>query len=232
MAVISINKLDARKVLNLREWALEEVERVNIKTEAEWDYSRIKQIGGTYFYRSPLDKIENEPTYIDFPIEIISDEDGYIKGKINDEYVYVRGIKVTFEECENAISDDIKNVIEYLDSIDLKPLEKYLSIICETPITLEKQIDEKNECIKLRSNNIVEHAGVCKLMLSELYIQTSLGLYIDAKGEQQVYVSTINFQYEHSHGGHNGYEIGRVCYDIKTGIWTGLNPETKTYEVI
>lgn len=224
-----LNKRDARFVLNVLDWAKDEVKRANLYVEAQWEHSRIRLVDDKYVYQHcqvefPIE-VKETKTYFDE--ETNKDEISKITGEITADYCFINDEKVTIQECRDAISDDIKDEIGYLNTIDLTPLENYLSKLCKMPVKFEKTLGERE--IRLKSNNLIEQAGICKLMLKDLHMITTLCLNIDGKtGEQEVYVYPINFDYNHTNGGRNGYEALRVKYDMKNG-WYFYSREIDEY---
>lgn len=236
MTVINFTKKDARLFINLCEWASEEVEKANLYTESHWDYSKIKYIDGTYKYVHPdmTFDIEVRETKTYFDKETNKEEISVIKGWLIDTYAYVRGVRVESVDFLNMVADDIEDELGFVTSLDFSPVSTYVSKLLGIKVNMTFDVNADGR-VFLYSSDIVKHAGVCQAMLKTLKVTTfgSIGLSIDNNtGEQYLYIPALYFDYEHTNGGHNGYEIGRVKYDIKTCVWTGLNPETKKYEVI
>jgi len=136
----------------------------------------------------------------------------------------------------NDLTDvEQKNILE---NMLLEDIEKYASQRTGIPIKFKKKIYQDNQGMwnmKLYTDNLVEHAGICKAMLKEITANTwgDVGYYIDKEtGEQKLSKIILHFSYEHIDGGTNGHEFGRVRFNEKTSNFEGYNYETEKYEVI
>ena len=120
---------------------------------------------------------------------------------------------------------------EQVDSIDLATLDlqelatklvaKLADVGINADLTFTLSEPEKGKRygrLTLSSNNIVDQAGVCQLMLKELYVN-SWGHSSVWPQENKMGVS-LNFNYKHVDGGQNGHEFGRAIYDFGTQDWT------------
>lgn len=223
MTTITLTKKHARDAVELLRWAKDEVKRTrDFDVEANWFSTTkrgIKFEKGSYWYEHSLrgDKYE-------FAINS--------KNKtVDEDYVLINSEMVLFTKLKNMLKDDIINEIPYLLSIDLKPLKDYLSTICDTKVKLNVTVD--NNKLRIYTDNLIEYTGICKTMFKEIHIITTMELIINQyNGEQEVYISPINYDYEHSHGGHNGYEIAKVRYDKLTHLWYFYNYEKAEYVVM
>lgn len=223
MTVLNLTKKHAREALELLKWAKEEVSRTkDIDTEANWFSTTkrgIKFENGSYWYEQSL----REDKY-ELPINSI-------EKTVDEDYLLINGEMVTYVKLKDMIKDDIVSELPYLLSIDVKPLEDYVSAICGSEIKFNI-IPERNG-LKLYTDNLIEETGICKAMYKEIHIYTRMNLTIDQyTGEQVVDIGAINFDYEHSHGGHNGYEIARVKYDKLTHLWYFYNYKKAEYVVM
>ena len=223
MTTLEITKKHAREAKELLKWAKEDVKRTkDFDVEANWFSTTkrgIKFENGSYWYEQTLrgDKYE-------FAINSI-------EKTVEEDYVLINGEMVLFTKLNDMLKDDIMNVIPYLLSIDIKPLEEYLSNICGYKVKF-KVVAEK-DTINLYTDNLLEHTGMCKPMFKEIRICTNMSMVINQyTGNQEVSISPINFDYEHSHGGHNGYEIARVRFDRLTRLWYFYDYEKAEYTVM
>lgn len=227
METINFTKRQVREALTSLEWARDEVNRSNLDREVLWVFSRIKFNEKTtnYFY---VHKIKNTS----YRFDIVLDEcDKEVRGHVLEDYVYINDEKVEMDKLKEIISDDIVDVETYLQTIDLRPLELYLSKLCRTKVELYSEIESGG--LKVISNELVESSGCCIPMFKSLKIMFRMDLTIDAEsGEQFVSVSGISYDYEHSHGGHNGYTFARVKYNKNNKEWLVFNYETKQYEKV
>lgn len=190
----------------------------DLKRAMEWN-SDLSESNGKIYYTKFFEGIwyryilENMTASNNFTIS---------NGETTEEY--------NIEEIEDILKD--VNEEDFLLTLDITPLEKYISKLVGFDVLFIRNLKDNN--LYLTTNNIVEHAGCMKPMLSELYIKCrGIHFYIDKDtGEQVLSVPDIEFRYEHSHGGSNGYTFADVWYDIKMNTWKAYNYKARKYEVI
>lgn len=129
-----------------------------------------------------------------------------------------------------------KEQIEFFETWDLTPLERFMSKDLGVTVYLLKDIVKKNKvCCYLHSTDLVEFSGICKAMFRHLTIESfgSCSFFFSNKdGLQHVSVPDMSFRYEHTGGGNNGHSIYYVGYDIRKGTWQVRKPdEDKAYEL-
>ena len=119
---------------------------------------------------------------------------------------------------------------ELVDSIDLATLDlqelatklaaKLADVGINADLTFTLREPEKGKRygrLELDSNNIVDQAGICQLMLKELYVN-SWG-YASVWPQENKMGFELHYSYKHVDGGENGKGIGRAIYDFGTQDW-------------
>lgn len=134
--------------------------------------------------------------------------------------------KIMTEDIEEALNDITgayqKNFLEYLD---LQPVELYIKELINTEVTFEKQIkgnDEKGYRLELISQDVKEHCGIFGNILESATIDTfgSIHFYISNEGNQELDIPPINISYKHKDGGSNGMHIAsNIEYDLANNKW-------------
>lgn len=140
--------------------------------------------------------------------------------EIDGEIVSLDWIKVQLETDLIGIKQK-----KWLEVFSLQPLETLVSTMLGTPIKFEKEVYEHKGEWKMRfssSENLVDKAGICKWIMKDLRVDSfgSCSFFFDKdSGEQKLSIPRIDFSYEHTHGGSNGYELVTVYYDMYLGNW-------------
>lgn len=151
---------------------------------------------------------------------------------INNETVFIPSLKVFLGD----LTDEEQK--QALENIYLGDIEKYASKRTGMQIKFKKKVYQDNSGtwnLKLYTDNLIEHVGICKAMLKEIIVDTwgSIYYYIDKEtGEQRLSYINLHFSYEHIDGGTNGHEFGKVRFNEKTSNFEGYNYNTEKYEVI
>lgn len=122
-----------------------------------------------------------------------------------------------------------------LEQLDVSAIQLYIKKRTGMHVTLHKELYKNRQdkwCLKLYSDNLVEHTGICKAMLKEIYIECrGIGFGVDREtGEQELWIPSLHFSYVHQDAGTNGHDFGRVAYNGNEFL--GYNYETREYEVI
>lgn len=230
MKTLQLTKYQARQALNTYRFANETLSHYDgvkqLERESQWDskFSNIHKQNDSYYYvRNSKDKfvflidVENMVVRPDVEINGQLFSVAYLQGYLND---------LAPEQQK-----------ESLNSMDLTPIEKYLSKRCGTKIHLYTELKQNKSgdyTLNLFTGNLIDKTGICKAMLKDINIESSIGYSIDydGTGEQYLYISTFYFQYDHMNGGSNGYEMGRVKWNEEDACFYGYNYETRKYEVI
>ena len=151
---------------------------------------------------------------------------------VNNETVFIPSLKVFL----NDLTDEEQK--QALENMYLGDIEKYASERTGIQIKFKKEVKQDrngNWYLKLYTDNLLEHAGICKAMLRKITADTwgNVSYYIDKEtGEQRLSYINLHFSYEHIDGGTNGHEFGRVRFNEKTANFEGYNYDTERYEVI
>lgn len=151
---------------------------------------------------------------------------------INNETVFIPSLKVFLGD----LTDEEQK--QALENMYLGDIEKYASERTGIEIKFHKKLYQDRQgtwSLELYTDNLVEHAGICKAMLRTITADTrgNISYYIDKyTGEQKLSYINLHFSYEHLDGGTNGHEFGKVRFNDKTGNFEGYNYETNKYEVI
>lgn len=208
-----INKKQLRTLLSVEEWVKDDLKRYGVEKLSQI-CDRVKKVGNKYYYV--------EVVFCDeYKFEINKRINKYF---INDEEIDINNIP--------KLLNDIEDKISYLEKFDITPIEKYLSEKIGIDIKLNKSIID-DDGLKLESDNLVEHTGICKVMLDRIYVRTGLYFIIDSRtGEQCLCISSVYYEYDHSHKGRNGYEIAKLRYDMNTNKFTAYNYDTEKFEEI
>lgn len=196
--------------------------QLEIEKSMSWN-NDIRKLGGKYYFVKFFEGLwyyyilENHTTSNTFTIS---------NGDYDEEY--------NIEDIESILGD-IEDEAKFFVELDISPIEKYIEKLVGVPVTLKKQyITFPEVSMNLFSENLVEYTGICKAMLKEIHISCkNIHFSIDREtGKQFLSISSIAFRYEHSQGGNNGYDIGRVHYNLETKEWTGFNYELDKFEVL
>lgn len=108
-----------------------------------------------------------------------------------------------------------------MPKVDFGPLEAEVEKLIGVPVKLTSEVrsgrHEKSYLI-FSSGDLIEHAGIFKAALKEVFVQNFSGGEVDEDG---VIWWTVVLDYNHRGGGHNAAEILRdVWYDTKNDKWT------------
>ena len=150
--------------------------------------------------------------------------------------VMINGQTYSIEELIEFINDlTDEEQHDKLEQLDLSAIQLYIKKRTGMHVTLHKELYKNNDnkwCLTLSSDNLVEHIGICKAMIDEIYMEcNNIGFGIDRDtGEQQLWIPSLYFYYVHQDGGRNGHEFGRIAYNGNEFL--GYNYETRKYEVI
>lgn len=138
---------------------------------------------------------------------------------------------------ELVMTDDIEEYLndykgkfqkEFLENLDLKPLELYIKELIGIEVTFEKTIllkttgSDTSYKLELMSQDVKEHCGIFSHVLSNANIETfgSIQFYISNSGNQELSIPHIEIRYQHKDGGNNGMFITKdLQYDLETFSW-------------
>ena len=223
METLTLTKLQARQCLDYLEWAKDISSRFNqkeLKNRKSWD-NDLKELNGQIYFQ----KTQGDTCY-----RYLLENHTVTKITINKE-------EVTVPYLERLLGDLTPlEQRKALEDMYLTDIEKYLSKRCGIEIKLKSMVTNPKGVyqLKLYTDNLVEHTGICKAMLKNIYIESDfIGYHIDkSTGEQKLSYMRFNFRYTHQDGGHNGHEIGCVRFNEYTANFEGYNYETEMYEVI
>lgn len=217
-----ITKAQARKAIEIFNYANARMAGKNQKyliQESKDSYSYIKEIDNVFHY------IYEE---FDFIVDCNTIQ-------LHD-ILTISGEVVSLDLLKSMIDDlTAEQQKQALETLDLTAVETYIKQRTDLQVKLHKKVyvNRQNKwCMDLYTDNIVQHAGVCKAMLKELYIDcTGIAFSIDRHtGEQFLWFPALHFSYVHIDNGTNGHEFGRVRYN--NNKFEGYNYQTQKYEAI
>ena len=225
MSTITLTKLEARQAINNYNWANEDLKNKDLaylEREAK-------------LYDPRFSNIMNKD---DAFVWVSKEFEGIIDChqiqlhnvvKINGEAYFIEDLI----EFIGDLTDEEQH--DKLEQLDLSFIQLYIKKRTGIHVTLHKELYKNREdkwSLKLYSDNLVEHIGICKAMIDEIHIQCNgIGFGVDRyTGEQELWIPSLYFHYAHQDGGTNGHEFGRVTFDANNFL--GYNYETRKYEEI
>lgn len=225
MSTITLTKLQARQAIYNYNWANEDLKGKDLaylEREAKlYDprFSNIMDKDGAFVW------VSKEFEYIIDCHELRL----HNVVKINEETYSIK-------ELINFIGDlTDEEQHDKLEQLDLSAIQLYIKKRTGMHVTLHKELYKNRQdkwSLKIYSDNLVEHIGICKAMIDEIYIECrGIGFGVDREtGEQELWIPSLYFHYVHQDGGRNGHEFGRVAYNGNKFL--GYNYETREYEEI
>ena len=224
------NKMQARIALEILDEVKEELDEKPL-TECFNSYIEVNKVNE--LYQAVIHRLGDV-----YKVDIYPYTEVVEKAQVDTDNIYINGQVFSREDIDNMLDGDIQNITEFLKNLDLSDVFDYirnlLKLDSEEPLEFfNRELDEVNCKLILTSHNLVNKTGICRAMLKDMRVKFSIGLTVNpSNGEQEIACRSIDLVYEHSHGGRNGYTIGRVKYDPHIEVWYGYNFEKEKYEVI
>ena len=163
-----MQKIRLRTLKNLVKWVEPDLRK-------DWEYLKAvtdnyKEIDGKIHYTEVLDKVEYK-LKINKENKSISDE------------AFINNQPINISEIDSLL-DVIADESAFLQNLDISFITSYIADKLNVSTTFKKEVINKNNSVrlKLKSDNIADHAGCCKAMLKELYITFDISLAIDDIG--------------------------------------------------
>lgn len=235
MQTLELTKYQARQALNTYHYAKEDLKNKDlnyVETEAKINnrFSDIREENGVFLWV----RKSKENIYV-----LTIDISDHTQMKLYDQ-IKINGESFSIEYLQGFLNDlTDEEQKEALENMYLGSIEKYASERTGIPITFKKKLYQDKKGVwnlKLHTDNLIEHAGICKAMLRSITADTwgSICYYIDNEytGEQKLSHIMLHFSYEHIDGGTNGHEFGRIRWNEKNAEFEGYNYETERYEAI
>jgi len=103
-----------------------------------------------------------------------------------------------------------------VSSIDLTPLEKKLSKMLKTNITLTREYSKQN-ALRVRSQNLTDYTGLFENILTSCFVTTS-SVNINERKNELILILELYYTYIRSKS--HSIEILKSYYNLETKKWT------------